>query len=506
MLNPKSIDISKGLMSDFPRFAVPQGGLIKCHNLIPWEDVYAPLFQPLSYSSNTISGIAISGKEFIDNTDVYRHFFGTSTKLYRMETNRSFTDVTRSSGGDYATGSNTWSFSKYGEWVLATNYIDDIQILKGMTTANFTALGGSPPKCKYLLMVHGHLLLFYINDGGTIYPTRVIHCPQNDIENWSAAATGYSRQDLSDALGEITGVGYFGDVSDDGTNRSKFAIFHPDSITICYYVGAPLYFTFESNRIKGIGGIPNTMITVNNIVYFWSENDINYFDGVQVVPIGFGVRRTVLDSVAKGYYHRITTSVDLQRNVIYWSYPATNTISGEPTRILAYNYNVKRFAIIDKVTHQMIMTLHKAALFGDDFDDVFPLGPDSYPFDLDSNLWLDDAGVMGIVDSNGYFSTLTGEAVEGTIETGEIFDGRNGIYYVDSIRPKVSYSTSDITARIGTRENEDEDVAYGSEKSINKFGEINVETAGRYVSIEMKTRSHRGISGIDHTGRTISEY
>ena len=501
-MNPKSIDISKGLMSDFPKFAIPPGGLSVCKNLYPWEDVYAPVLNGIAYSSNSMAGTPLSGIEYVQNTGTYRHFFGTTTKLYRLETGRTFTDITRVSGA-YTTEENQWKWSKYGEWVIATNFNDSIQILKGMTESNFIPLGGSPPKCKFMLMVHGHLILFYIDDG-TVYPNRLIHSPKDDIENWTPGAVGYSKQDLPDASGPITGVANFGDVSDDGTNRSKFAIFHPDSITVCHYVGSPNYFNIEPNRIKNIGAIPNTMVSVGNMVYFWSEKDIYSFNGVYPESIGFGVRRTILDSINKAYYHRITTAVDLQRNIIFWSYPTTNS-DGASDRIVAYNYNAKRFTIIDAISHELLMNFHKAELLMDDIDAIFP-SMDDIPYDMDSNYWMDDAGILGVVDSTGVLNVLAGSAVTGTIETGEISDGANGMFLVSSIRPKVSNYTGVISGRVASRNNEDDVPEYSESADINEYGEIDIEQAGRYNSIELTTSNHMGISGIDIKGRTIAQY
>src|ERR1043166_5436503 len=74
-------------------------------------------------------------------------FAGTQTKLYKLNAGGTgWDDVSRTSGGAYATASDGyWSFTQFGDKVIATNGTDVMQVFTIGSSTNFVALGGSPP-------------------------------------------------------------------------------------------------------------------------------------------------------------------------------------------------------------------------------------------------------------------------------------------------------------------------------------------------------------------------
>ena len=88
------VDISKGWYPDLIPYEV-KGGLIDCKNLLPYDEFYSPAYDKSDYSSNAISGVPRTGKEFMASTGTRYQFIGTTTKLYRLETDKSLTDVSK---------------------------------------------------------------------------------------------------------------------------------------------------------------------------------------------------------------------------------------------------------------------------------------------------------------------------------------------------------------------------------------------------------------------------
>ena len=140
---PLTINISKGWMPDYIDFAMPDGGLVTAENVLPYDEFYFPALQPLAYSSNALSGTSCGAKEYLSNDGNYYLFVGTLTKLYRLEVALTLTEITRAAGA-YTATANRWDFTRYREWVIATNLIDVPQIL---------ARGGLPPNATKLAVV-----------------------------------------------------------------------------------------------------------------------------------------------------------------------------------------------------------------------------------------------------------------------------------------------------------------------------------------------------------------
>ena len=94
-----------------------------------------PSFEAHSTALTAYCRGAIAVRDKSNNVYVYA---GDETKLQSL-VNADWTDVTRSSGGDYATAAGErWEFARFKEEVIATNFTDDIQTLT-MGAANFAA-------------------------------------------------------------------------------------------------------------------------------------------------------------------------------------------------------------------------------------------------------------------------------------------------------------------------------------------------------------------------------
>lgn len=481
---PLSVNIMKGWMPDYLPFFMPDGALITAENLVPYDEFYYPALQPLAYSSNAITGTPVGAVEYLSNNGNYYVFIGTLTKLYRLEVALSLTDITRAAGA-YTATANKWSFTRYREWVVATNYIDDPQILKGMTTANFVALGGSPPKAKYCVLYKGHLILAYINDG-TVRPQRLLWSAWENIEDFvQSQTTGADKRDLDDADGEITGMTVLG---------SLLVITHKNSITIGWYSKAPYTFSFDSNKVKDKGAIEGTLVSCGNACYFFDERDIYQMtaDGT-IAPIGEGIKRTLLNDLDIGNFHRISAGSDMRRGLVYWSYPSILS-NGTPDTIIVLNPKVMRFTKI-KVTHHGIFGMHKNVMDADSMDSIYP-DADAVIWDADSSFWLDNSAIVGCINSDLKVAYFGGNAMSWTLETAQ-FNYKNKIHMVQRVRPKVDRAAANVTVQIGSRFNEADAVTYSSASTVGSNGYANTRKTGRYSLVKVTGGLCDGISGID---------
>lgn len=488
------IDISRGWMPDYPPYYMPEGGLVVCENLWPLEEIYFPALSAAKYSAGSVSGTPLAGVEYFANDGNYYSFVGTTTKLYRLETNQTFTDVTRAAGGNYTTASDRrWYFDIYGEQVVATNYTDVPQILSSMTGANFAAIGGSPPRAKYCLQFYGHLILAYLNDG-TVYPKKIIWSALDNPASWTASlTTGADSQNIAEAASPITGLARVG---------NYMAVFHRDSITMGWYALAPYTFNFAFHRISGIGAIEGSVISVGNLVYFFDERDIYAFDGNQAMPIGEGIKRTFLNSLDIGNLHRITAGHNARFGLIFWSYASTGSADGTPDKMLVYNYKAKKFSLI-RTSQHCVFNIHRNVLDMDSMSEIFPDMDTSVPYDMDSNWWLDNSPLLACMTTDGFMSSFQGPVLTGIIETKEI-SMDNNVLYAHRVRPRVYNATDNVKVNMGYRFNEGDVVTYSSDALVQSNGYANVRTAARLNRIKLTTKLHEGIIGIDVEGRVVA--
>jgi hypothetical protein len=409
----------------------------------------------------------------------YYGIIGTGHRLYRLDTDKGLTD--KSLAGGYLTGDNPWNFVQYGDWAIATNYIDTPQILKSFDGVGLFVDMAEPPNAKYCLFHKGHLIFAYLNDG-TVTPKKIIWSALESPEDFAAAlATGADGQDFPDANGEITGLAKIGD---------NFAIFHEYSITMGYYAGAPYTFNFRPSRAENIGCfVPTSLISVGDAAFFWGEDDIYMFDGQNAKSIGLGVKETVLDNLTIGYKHKVKAVHDAPNGIIYWAYPSGG--STFPNKILVYNYRKSAYTLWE-IDCETLWQLHTGAIDMDSIDSIYPDISDM-PYHMDSRQYQADTNVPAIMDITGYVATLDGATITSEIETGEHKDG-NKILFVDRVRPRVANSTGTVKAKIGYRFEENDDFAsYSEEATVGANGYADIRASGRYL------RTYLTITG-DHDG------
>lgn len=495
-MNKIEIDISKGWTPDYLRFAMPKGGLITCKNLMPLDEYYAVVRGKSPYSSSVASGTPLGAREFM-NKDGQRYLFvGTSTKLYRLETDQTLSDISKVST-TYTNLNTRWYFERYGDWIIATNYKDAPQVLKGLTASNFIDLGGNPPKAKFSLMYKNQLILAYIDKNGTETPNGIAWSARDNMELFGQSIpTGADSKVLADVDGKISGLAYVQD---------KFAILHDHAISLGYYNVGPYGIELIQNAVKNIGAIEGTIIPYGKSIFFFDEKNFYYFDGVSdPVPIGDGIKRTILLSLDLNNTHRNTTAIDLRNGILFWSFKSLNAAT-RPDTIVACNPKKLKFTKIE-LDHECIFNLYRPAATIDGLSTYYPT-IDELDFQFDSNLWQATTFV-GCMDSDGKVKLLVGNPLTGEIEAVEIYSvDDNGMFddhrlAVSKIYPKVQKADANsVKISIGVRNELTEDPTYSTEMTVGSNGYANTRASGKYLSCKMSTGNHNGIFGITADGR-----
>ena len=399
--------ISAGWMPDLSHSDILKaGGLVVAKNILPVNRGYLPVFNKATYNANAVSGTALSGLYVQDSDGIYYSFLGTTTKLYRF-TSSALTDISKAA----TTYSGThWSFTEYNKWLVATNFAENPQVLKGLTASAFVDLGGSPPKAKFCLTNNTHLVLGYLNDG-TVKAKDLRWSARGNPEDYVASdLTGSGFQELTDMLGAMTGIGAIGD---------SFAIASENSISLGYYIGGADTYAFKINAVRGVGCYyPQSFISIGIETYFWGKDSIYSYNGVDIEDIGLAIKKTVMTDINLTYSHRISVAHDRINNLIIWLYPTLSS-TGTPNRMLVYNYVEKRWTVIGMSADALFL----AVSGGQTMDSLATTLIDGLGVLIDSNFWLANQIQPMLVDNvDSKIKAFTGDMLEMEIETGEISD------------------------------------------------------------------------------------
>lgn len=468
-----TIPIHAGWTPDLtPEDTLKVGGLQACKNVMPVNRYYEPCGNALTYNSNALTGTILNGTYTQDTDGQYYNFVGTSSKLYRFD-KTTLTNVTRASGGDYT--ATFWNFAEYGNWIIATDYVDALQVLKGYTSANFQALGGSPPKAKFCIMNNTHLVLGFLNDAA-VYPKKLQWSARENPEDFTASLiTGAGSQNLPDIIGNITGLGTFGE---------NFVIASENSLSLAYFTGTKTTFDFQINAIKNMGCFyPQSFISIGSAVFFWGKDSIYMFDG-QIKDIGKYLRNAVLGNINIQYSHKITVAHNKDKKLIIWSYPTTSS-TGPPDRFLFYNYEEDRWTYSSITAESVFM----GAIGGIFIDDLTTSLIDNTNILIDSNYWLNKNIVPIVGDTDNKLKTLDGSQLTAELETGEFVSEPAVLMTTKAYIPIYSLTGSGQII-VKHRKTTIDSQSSSSASSIKSDGRVDLRTTNRRLALNLQAANY----------------
>ena len=452
---------------DLPDFQNP--GATRALNVLPSATSYRPLSGLVAYS-NALAGRCQGAFATRDSSANVFNFAGDANHLYRLD-GTSWTDVTRASGGAYITSADGgWSFTQFGDLVIAVNGVDAPQSWTLGSATRFTPLAGDPPFGRFVSTVRDFVVIGRISG----FPNRVQWSGINNAETWSpSAATQADYQTLPDG-GWVQGLvgGEYG------------TVFQERSIKRMTYIGAPLIFQFdEIARNRGVvaeGSIANFETTA-----FFLDNDGFHalIGGQQLQPIGDQkVDKTFWRTVDQGYLHRISAAIDPINKLYIVSYPGSGNIGGTPNRLLIYNWTADRWSEAEIEIDLIYPSLSETSYTLDSLDSVSS-SLDALGFSLDSRTWTGGLVLLSAFEAGRRLALFTGPALPATVETGEaqLFPGRRAM--VSSVRPIIEGALSTgagPSVRLGVRNRTMDAVVWGPAAGVDIHGECPARSAGRY--------------------------
>lgn len=465
--------------------------VVTAENCIPAAQGYRSMNSFVEYSEAADSKILgmFAAKDSADNTKL---FAGDAGKLYLHNTaTNALDDVSKAGTPAYdLTGDERWKFIQFGENVIAAGGIgEELQKFQVGTDSAFSNLAGSPPKAEHIAVVRDFVWVGNIDEGSGRVPFRVRWSAFNDIDSWTSGTDQSDFQDIPDS-GKVQGL----------VGGEYCTILTERAIYRATYVGLPLVFQFDKVESERGCAFSGSVCNIGSLVFYCSDDGFYAFDGTRSTPIGSEkVNDFFLADFDSNYDGRMTASVDPLREVAMWSYTSVNSPTGQPDRILIYNYVLNRWSIAN-VEADLLAPFFSAGYTVDGLTNIQTL-VDDMPQTVDSRLFKGGQYFFGGAYNDKIYA-FSGDPMDATIVTGEIPITKGKHSIVTRVYPY--YNGGSVTVQVGTRNTTNTAVTFTAASSENVDGFCPVRAQGRYHRVQLNlTNRWNTVQGIDFDGREV---
>lgn len=429
---------------------------------IPAAEGYEPLRALVEQSAALASRCrgAAAARDIDNNVHIYA---GTGAKLQELASDSSWTDRTRTSGGDYtATDTSRWRFATFKDRMIAANAGDTIQYITMSTGAsNFAALPNAP--------IAAHVAAFgeFLFCGNT--GTSAIQLKWSafaDSESWTPGTNQSDEKEFADG-GAINGLA----VTD------VLYVFQENAIRRVVYVGPPTVMNID--RIEGGRGCvaAGSLAQLGRMFFYLSEDGFYMFDGESSQPISAEqVDEWFKDDMNRSYLYRMTSAVDPIHKVVVWSYVSNSSPSGVPDTLLMFNWVAQRWAYA-RITCDVLLASLTLGYTLEGLDAIYG-NLDTMPISLDDPLLTGGALRFAAVSDNFKLSWFAGDAVAAEFATGDFQLSPSGRSLAQAVYPLCD--APGCTVAISAREAPSDAVTYAAAASKQSSGRVPVRGAGRW--------------------------
>ena len=427
----------------------------------------------VNYSSNNISTDSRGAGSFRDNANNVYNFVANNTDIYQLD------GGTFTSRKGSLTGGNTdfWTFTQFGNYVIASNGVDLPQyFLMGTSTnfANLSSLGSGVPNFRVSGVVRDFLVTGNLTTGSNTIQWSGI----NDISEWTPGTKQSDSQDLPGSGGQIVHI----------TSGEIGYVFRQNQIIRMDYVGGATVFrlsVISPNRGAVYG---RTVCQDNRRVFFYADDGFFEINGDQVISIGAEKVNRFFDvDLNKAFSDRICAAVDPFNQLALWLYPSANNTAnttGICDKILIYNYATQKWSTADASASTIFSQFVGA--YTVELMDIISENLDQINIALDTDFWSGGQLFLGAIDSDYKAAIFSGTENQGTIETREmeLFQGHRSS--ITNIRPIID-ATSSVTVK--SRERLADTPTESSLSSMVASGDNPVRQSGRYFRFKIITPS-----------------
>jgi hypothetical protein len=506
-------------LPDAPDFQ--NAGSPRIKNCVPLTaKSYGPMPTWIAWSSNALSERA-QGLYSIKGGDSTVYLFaGDRTKLYMsVGGDRALTDVSLAGGYDTPSvdSGGYWSFTSFGDRVIATNGNDKPQtlVLPPGGTPAFADLSPDAPTAKYVAVVKDFLMFGNTFDGvDGVRPSRVWWSGINSPAYWPvpgsvpAVQTQSDFQDLQQTdLGAVTGlVSGFAPGSD-------VAIFCEKGIWTAAYVGGQLIFNFKV--AQGAAGTlaPLSIVqsfakdntgAIRPVVYYLSSAGFAAFDGSTSFAVGAQkFDRAFYNMLDDAHLNYVQGVADPRTRSVMWGIPTPGS-GGLFTHVLIYNWELGRASLseMEAAANHAEFLGQVATVTAYNLDNIDSFGTvDTISPPFDDPFWSGNASSrVGLFTVDHKLAIGGGPAMAPILETPEMQPAEGRRAWVQMTRPLIDGGAATIA--VGHRERQTDPVIWEVPVAINAIGECPQRCTGRYIRFRLQMpagQQFNHLAGIDLT-------
>jgi hypothetical protein len=454
--------------------------LLTAQNVWALKNGYTPIPGLAAASESALGAKCVGAVAVRTSAGGWLIFAGTATALYKWQAGV-WTDYTRTAGGAYAVPTDDyWSFTAYGSQLIAVNISDDPQVIDVDTGAtNFAALGGSPPRARYVTTVGDFVVLASLSSSDRKLRNSAI----NDSTGWTVGTNLCDEQEFVDGA-RITGLagGEYGYVVQEKSIRRM--MFQP---------GSDIAFRYERVDAEHGAAAGYSLASTANSIFFLANDGFYSFGANGLIPIGAGrVNKWFRANCDSARYFSVQSFTDPFAPRIGWAF-YNSAGSTNFDRVIFYDWQIDRwtYAVVEA---QYWTSLVTAGTTLEELDSYGDIDSGLIPYPFDSRVWEGGAPVIGAVNSAGKMSFLESTTqLTALLLTSPMHVNPGYRSKEFDIEAMGVFNGATLTLRIGKRENTQTTATYTSAASPSSLtGMFRLSASGRVHEFELTIAQSSG--------------
>lgn len=419
-------------------------------NVLPTAVGWGPMSQ-LSDLSDALGAQCYGGWWYRNTTGSFGFIAATQTAIYRLQSDGSWTDISKVGGYTGPDAGDLWQAERFGADFYVTNLNDDLQVMDLDTGTIMADAPGSPPRAKFIETVGDFLFLAYLKVGADVFPQDWQHCKINDPTNWTVTglAGDSDRQQIPDG-DEIVSI-----MSNTGGARiiqrrcKRRLIFTPGNT-----------YSFQMQDIDGARGAvaPLAVIPFGGEAYFYL-NETGFYVGDAHEPIGAErVDDWFFKTVSLDKLGQVQGIADPSQKIVWIRFQDQN----DAYKMLGWHWQLNRWCMADVAPILLVSAVSIGAVL-DDLDSYGTL--DDIDIPLDSRLFKGGRITFGAFTSSNKLALFAGAPAAATVETSSTELTPDTGSFVSGARLKSD--ASDYTMQVGAAQVADGSLTWSSANTRN---------------------------------------
>ena len=299
-----------------------------------------------------------------------------------------------------------------------------------------------------------------VNSLGNIDPMLVRWSTQEDFTIWTPTATNTA----GDQRLEV-GTKIIGGVS----SKDETFISSDEAVYGMTFIGPPFIFSFRLLATNCGAGGKNTMLSVDNRVYWMGKSNFFLYDGI-VKEIPCPLQHFVFDRMQSNYIDKTVVGHNKKFNEVTWFYVSTSNSAGtsnpEPDSYVTFNYQDLAWSI---------GTLNRTV-----WSDAF--GVRNVPFAFDETGYLYDHET-GVNDNGSSMNSFVESSAM------EISQGGDALYMVDKVIPDLTATDdTNLYLTLKTRKYPNSpDIDKGTFTVTNETTKVSTRARARQMTMKLES-------------------